>query len=340
MSRLSYRNRILLKKWLRVGLIVLAVLAVSAFLLLIYLEPYMVYDREGAHLVMEEESTAPTEQVPETRPVITDPKIVYGNAAVKETKLADMENFYITTDMLQKPEQVLEAVKELEGPSAIMVQMKSSYGNFYYETKIKGVSIADVDTAAIEKIVSYLDKGNFYLIAQIPAFNDTAYALSHNSCGLPMAGGILWSDENYHYWLDPSDAAVMNYLKEIGQELYAMGFEEIAFSDFWIPNDEDINYGTELSPSEILAESAKQVSAIFEEAGMTVSFISSDPGFPISECSGRFYIPELNGAEVEPYAQNFSSAKKLKELVFLSNSKDARFEGKAVMRPLLAESES
>lgn len=339
MPRLSYRNRILLKKWLRAGLIVLIALLVISILLLIYLEPYMVYDREGAHLVMEAEAPTESQAPVEARPVITDPKIVYGNTTVRETKLSEMENFYITTDMLQEPEKVLDAVKALAGPSAIMVQMKSSYGNFYYDTKIKGVSIADVDTKAIAKLISYLDKGNFYLIAEIPAFNDTAYALSHNSCGLPMAGGILWSDENYHYWLDPSDTAVMNYLKEIGQELYAMGFEEIAFSDFWIPDDEDINYGTEQTPAEILAESAKQVTAVFEEAGMVASFVSADPNFPISQCTGRLYIPELTGAEVQTYAQGFASAKKLKEIVFLSSSKDTRFENKAVMRPLIAETE-
>lgn len=339
MPRLSYRNRILLKKWLRVGLIVLAVLLIAAILLLIYLEPYMVYDREGAHLVVEAEAPTQAQEPEEPRPVITDPKIIYGSAIVKETNLADMENFYISTDMLQEPEKVLETVKGLEGPCAIMVQMKSSYGNFYYDTKIRGVSIADVDTKTIAKLVSYLDKGNFYLIAVISAFNDSAYALSHNACGLPMAGGILWADENYRYWLDPSDLAVMNYLKEIGQELYSMGFEEIAFSDFWIPDDDDINYGTELTPAEILAESAKQVSAMFDESGMIVSFVSSDLSFPISECTGRLYIPELTGTEVEPYIQNFSAAKKLKEIVFLSSSKDTRFENKAVMRPLLTESE-
>ena len=340
MPRLSYRNRILLKKWLRIGLILLVVLLICAILLLIYLEPYMVYDREGAHLVMEEEIPVETQGAAETRPVITDPKIVYGNTIVKETNLAGMENYYITTDMLQDAEKVLNAVKELEGPSAIMVQMKSSYGNFYYDTQIKGVSIADVDTETISKIISYLDKGNFYLIAEIPAFNDSSYALSHNSCGLPMDGGILWADENYHYWLDPSDTAVLNYLKEIGQELYSMGFDEIAFSDFWIPNDEDIHYGTEMTPAEILAASAKQVTEIYTEAGMIASFVSSDLSFPISDCTGRLYIPELSGAEVEPYVQAFNSAKNLKEIVFLSGSKDSRFESKAVMRPLLAESES
>lgn len=339
MPRLSYRNRILLKKWLRVGLIVLIALLIISILLLIYLEPYVLYDREGAHLDMD--APAPTEsQAPtEPRPVVSDPKIVYGSPAPKDVSFAEMENYYITTEMLQEPAKVLEAVKELEGPCAIMVQLKSSYGNFYYDTKIKGISIADVDTKAIGKLITYLSKGNFYLIAEIPAFNDTTYALAHTSCGLPLESGVLWADEDYHYWLDPSDSAVMKYLEEIGQELYSMGFDEIAFSDFTIPIDEDINYGSELTPEEILAEAAKQITAIYTEDEMIASFVSSDMNFPISDCTGRLYIPELNGTEVEPYVQNFSSAKKLKELVFLSNSKDTRFENKAVMRPLLAESE-
>ena len=73
MPRLSYRNRIILKKLLRIGLIVLIALLICAILLLIYLEPYMVYDREGAHLVMEEEVPSQTQEGTETHPVITDP---------------------------------------------------------------------------------------------------------------------------------------------------------------------------------------------------------------------------------------------------------------------------
>ena len=93
MPRLSYRNRIILKKLLRIGLIVLIALLICAILLLIYLEPYMVYDREGAHLVMEEEVPAQTQEVTETRPVITDPKIVYGNKSGRYGKLLHYDRY-------------------------------------------------------------------------------------------------------------------------------------------------------------------------------------------------------------------------------------------------------
>ena len=75
--RISYRNKVRLKKFFKFLGVLLALTVVLAVVALIYLEPYMVYDRDGAHLVLSrpEESTAPTETAA-PRPVITDPQIV------------------------------------------------------------------------------------------------------------------------------------------------------------------------------------------------------------------------------------------------------------------------
>ena len=50
MLRIPYRNKLLLKKILRIALIVLAVVMVLSIVVLIYVEPYIIYDRNGAHL--------------------------------------------------------------------------------------------------------------------------------------------------------------------------------------------------------------------------------------------------------------------------------------------------
>ena len=50
MPRLSYRRRLMLRKLLRVLGIVLAAAIVIGAALLLYLEPYVTYDRDGAHL--------------------------------------------------------------------------------------------------------------------------------------------------------------------------------------------------------------------------------------------------------------------------------------------------
>ena len=338
MARISYRNRLVYRKFFRYLLIVIAALVIFSFVALIYLEPYMVYDRDGAHLDMSEDldnQNITLETTP--RPVVTDPKIVYGSQAPVDTNLADLTCYYITSDMLRDPETVLQAVKELDGVCAIMVQLKSSFGNFYYDTQIKGTSVASVDTSVVEELLTYLKNGNFYMIAEVSAFPDTAFALSHQTAGLPLSSGALWLDEDGRYWLDATDPTTQSYLKQIGEELAAKGFQEIAFSDFRVPVSENIVYGEDTTPEAMLLDAATQVTAALSSDSLTVSFVSDDLSFPVSVCTGRFYIPDVSGSQVEQYAQTLSSATNLKEVVFMASSKDTRFDNKAVMRPLIAE---
>lgn len=338
MARLSYRNRIVFRKLFRVLLIVLAALVIFAFVALIYLEPYMVYDREGAHLELEEDPAQDVIQLETApRPVITDPKIVYGSQAPVDTDLVDLTCYYITTDMLRDPAAVLQAVKELDGACAVMVQLKSSFGNFYYDTQIKGTSVADVDTAVVEELLKYMKNGNFYMIAEISSFPDTAFALSHQTAGLPLSSGALWMDDQGRYWLDATDPTTQSYLKQISEELAARGFREIAFSDFSVPVSENIVYG-DTTPEAMLSDAVTQITEALTTETMTVSFVSDDLAFPISACTGRFYIPDVSGSQVEQYAQTFVGASNLREVVFIASSKDTRFDNKAVMRPLFAES--
>ena len=52
-------------------------------------------------------------------------------------------------------------------------------------------------------------------------------------------------------------------------------------------------------------------------------------------CTGRLYIRDVDGSKIEKFAQAYGSAENLTELVFLVNSKDTRFDERAVLRPLL-----
>ena len=76
--RLSYRSKLMLKKLFRVLLILLAVALVAAIVVLIYVEPFVIYDRTGAHLEFEPSTESSVElQAPETRPVVENPQIIY-----------------------------------------------------------------------------------------------------------------------------------------------------------------------------------------------------------------------------------------------------------------------
>lgn len=336
---ISYRNRILLKKLLRVLLIVLAVTAVAGILLVIYLEPFVVYDRDGAHLDMDGKmmAVATPNEPAAPRPVIENPQIVYSSGAAMNKTIQEMGGYYISTSMLQDPEAVFEEIKEIEEPCAVMIQLKSRFGNYYYSSSIPGAQKADVKVSVIDQMITYMSNKGFYMIAEIPAFTDRNFALDHQECGLPMAGGYLWMDEYGSYWLDPVDEQVISYLSQIARELSGRGFHEVAFSEYRFPDTNSISYYSEKTRSEVIAESAAQLTTNFAGSSTVISFVSSADDFPVESCTGRMYVKDVAGSKVTHYQQTYGAAGTLTEIVYIVNSRDTRFEDQAVLRPLIAD---
>ena len=336
---ISYRNKILLRKLLRVLLILLAFALVAGILLVIYLEPFVVYDRDGAHLDMDGRLTqvATPNEPAAPRPVIENPQIIYASGAAMNKTIQEMGGYYISTAMLQDPEAVFEEVKKIEEPCAVMIQLKSRFGNYYYSSSISGTQKADVRVTVVDQMITYLSNKGFYLIAEIPAFTDPVFALDHQECGLPVAGGYLWMDEYGCYWLDPADEQVLSYLSQIARELAGRGFHEVAFSEYRFPDTNSISYNSEKTRSEIIAESAAQLTANFAGSSTVISFVSTADDFPVESCTGRMYVKDVAGSKVTHYQQTYGAAGTLTEIVYIVNSRDTRFEDQAVLRPLIAD---
>lgn len=336
MRRIRYRNKIRLKKFSRFLLIALALSLVAGVAILVYADSLMVYDREGAHFASNAGISAEvTESVP--APTVVDPTIIVEEGAVAEATIAEMGGYYITTSMLRDIDSVITAIEAIEEPCAVMIELKSIWGNFYYSTDIVGAPTADADITAVDNLISYLNSKGFYTIASVPAFTDPAFALENQSCGLPLSSGVLWMDEYGCYWLDPANDTVISYLMQIARELAGRGFREVAFSDFRFPDTSSISYSSEKSEDTIIEEAASSLSAFFAGSSTKISFITSTTSFPTGSCTGRLYIPDVDGSKVELYANSYGTSETLTELVFLANSRDTRFEGHAQLRPLIAE---
>lgn len=334
MPHISYRNRLLLKKLLRYALILLAVALVAAVVVLIYVEPYIVYERDGAHLELSKkyEATTPSE-APTPRPTVENPQIVYDSGEGLTQSIADLGGYYITTSMLQDPSAVLEAVQALNEPCAVYMELKSVWGNFYYSTSLTGRPLANVDIDTVNALISYLNDNGFYMIASVPAFPDQAYALENTSCGLPLSNGALWMDENGTYWLDPGNETVISYLLQIARDLASLGFNEIVFSEFRFPSSNSIAYSSAKTTSQLLSDTASELAGFFTGSKLTISFRTNLLDFVGASSAGRLYISDVDGSRVELYAQAYADGPK--EVVFLSSSRDTRFENQAVLRPLL-----
>lgn len=334
--RIPYRNKLFAKKIFRISLIALAVLLVLSVALLIYLEPYFVYDRSGAHLSYGITAERTEQSRNKDDSDIEPPEIIYVDSTPDVETLAEMGGYYITTSMLQSPEKVLEQLKTLTEPCAVMIELKSIFGNFYYSTAIGGAQTASIDTKVVDEIIDYLRNNGFYMIASVAAFSDYNFALANQPSGLPLKNGALWMDENGCYWLDPASDTVISYLMQITRELATLGFREVAFSDFRFPSSNNIHYPSDLTGTQIVQNAAQQLTDFFKGSNIAVSFSINDTQFPAVACDGRLYISNVDGSKVERFTQAYASFDNLTEVVFLANSRDTRFDELALLRPLMS----
>lgn len=325
----------------------LAALAAVALLLivcrLVYLQRFLVYtdgevrldyeqdlQKEGLSSDVPDKADFPLEIVPADQ--------VQQAGADAASVLAPLSGYYVTTDMLLNLTAVEGALDALEtAPTALLFEMKSIYGNFYYESDLRGAVTASADTGGISDLIArYQQSGTTYLIARIPSFTDNNFALSNQSSGLPLRSGALWMDENNCYWLDPLDEQVQDYLISLATELAQMGFDEIVFENFYIPDSQNIIYDSgEFTREEAAAEAARMLREALEPVGVRISFGSESK--LVASYTDRVYLTTDNGASVSQLVESVSEALSdpSAQIVFQTASRDTRFEGYGILRPLI-----
>lgn len=338
---IPYHVKMRLKKIAKaLGILCLVLLVVGIFLYF-WLGRFVVYSREdGLYFDFTRSTTlldgvgqeiSPTEN--------TDPvKIVYddGSDTGSSAGLQPIAGYYADADMLSDHlDEVRTQIEALAPGTAVMLDVKSIYGNFYYSTGIQGAGTSDsMDIAAINDLIHYMDRSGLYLIARVPAFCDQVYALAHQSSGLPLDSGALWMDDNACYWLDPQSPTVLNYLTSIATELSDLGFDEVVFSHFYIPDSENIvyDYG-DSTESDIVKAAAENLLTAFLGKRLVISFASDDPAFPVPSATSRLF---LTGVDATAVANMESQAVALTDLtvqlVFVTDSRDTRYDSYNVLR--------
>ncbi len=344
MRKLSYRHKLRLWRILkRLGITVL-ILAVLMIFFLIFMQRYVVYTSDGAHIDLTRTTLdIPVSQQnsPASPPSNSLGKvdIIYkDNAETADAKLKQLKGVYITTDMLRtNPSLVLKTVKALDNTNAIMIDVKDNKGNFYYNTEISGTKKANTDT--LDELITYLTRNGYPMIARIPAFADSHFAEEHQDLALSVEDGSLWVDKDENYWLNPEKATALSYSEQICKELSSLGFQEVVFNDFYFPTSGSIIYTSNLTRSELIASAAKELENAFTGSNLTISFCTSDTAFPVDSSSGRLYVPDASGANVDRIIASMESTvtNPTTQVVFLSNSRDTRFDSYGLLRPLLME---
>ena len=340
MRLFSYRNKRRAKQILIALAVILGVVLLFCVCRFIYLQRFLVYTGNSVKLDYSQslekspEAEGPAWD-PATVEIVTKDPVVPASAAADEP-MKPLSGYYITTEMLLDMDAVNSAMAAQETPQTVMLDLKSIYGNFYYSSGTPGAVTSSADTKAIDALIDRLaQQDGPYLIARIASLSDTNFALAHQSCGLPLRSGALWMDEHGCYWLDPMEETVQEYLASIAQELASMGFDEVVFDDFRIPESGNTIYQSELSREDAAAEAAKAIRTLLEDTPIRVSFNSSNAG--VAESSGRIYLVTEDGSAVAGLVESLQDSLEdpAAQIVFLTPSRDTRFEGYGLLRPLI-----
>ena len=335
---LTYRTRRFLQRLWTV-LLFLVLLAVLAWIVwILWLDRFVVYSRDGAKFDFDRPNAALSGELavpPEDAQTIP---IVYNDSAASingNTELTQINGYYADTAALREDIDSIRArIDTLPPGSAVMLDLKTINGYFYYSSEVGPIS-SSVDPTEVDQLITYLNSKDLYLIARIPAFRDYYYGLNYTSNGLFMESNPigLWMDDESCYWLDPTKEGTLNYLTRIVAEIKRMGFDEVVFSDFCFPDTDDIQFDGD--QTQAIADAATTLATISASETFCVSFCSETTAFTLpAEERCRLYLVNFTAAQVRSAAENTGLEDPEIRVVFITEHGDTRFNEFSVMRPV------
>jgi len=325
-------------KHLVIGLLILVVVGVITLgLWFVWMQRFVVYTREaGAVLDFQAEAIPLDGQ--EAIPPEEDMEITihYNEGEDKvnvSTELAQMNGYYLeASTAIRDPEDAWETVQALPAGTAVLIDVKSIIGTFYYSTTT-GRPVSDTaDISGMDELIANLRSSGYYTIARVPALRDREFGIDNTRAGLPTSGGYLWMDGEGCYWLNPTKEDTITYLMKIATELRDLGFDEVLFDDFRFPSTKKIVFKEDKVLA--LTETAQTLVSSCATDYFAVSFVSDGTWTPPSGRS-RIYMEGVEDPAMIPeVTQNLVLTSPAIRLVFLTNNLDTRFEAYSVMRPI------
>ena len=343
----SYRNKQILR---RVLLIVLcALLLAVAFVVarIVYLGRFAVYTADGRVYFDREQLLSRSPAAPAASPEGDYPfQTILDAASEEQTPQAEslqLRGVYISTTMLANHlAETRQALENLdEDCNAVLIDVKSPLGNFYYATRLSGAQTADADIEACTALMkSLIADRKLTVIARVPAFSDPNYIEQHDADALALRAGGLWMDERRCYWMNPSAAGVQGYLTSIALELADMGFDEVLFDQFYVPEDSAIAWDDAVrTRAQAINDCADALHANLTGTSLLLSFGSESPD--LAEYASRLYITTEKASDVQAVSQALQPAlgNLAPRLVFITSSHDTHFDSYGIIRALLSTEE-
>ena len=337
----TYRNKRAVRKTARILGCILLALALLVIGRVLYVQRYVTYTPDGVRLDYDQHLDYTGQEQLEPDPVdypfetVLDAVAETDGEAEKQTRL---DGYSISTTMLVNGvDQVRSALAEVDGYNAVVIDVKSIYGNFYYSTQLSGAPRADaLDISEVDKLIEELTgRSDLIVIARVPAFSDRRYALAHQSEGLPIWNGALWEGDDVCYWLNPYSNNVQGYLTSIAIELSQRGFDGVLFDDFYFPGSDRIMWNATITRDEAVLDAAANIADSLYGYGIEVLFGSAPTG--AAAYADRVCVTTDAAEDVNAIVEELSPSltDPAAQIVFLTSSRDTRFAACGVIRPLI-----
>ena len=335
---ISYRTRQIYRRLWRVIWILALVTALVIACWVLWLRRFVVYTNQGVRFDFDLPQEFPQGQVSQQTPNTSVPDIYFTDPPpTKPPVVEENENYagyYVTVDDLlankDKLDVLLAQIQALPEGTPLMVDVKGYWGYFYYDSEL-GTGSSSLDIAAMQAFFEAVNASGVHAIAKLPAFRDYDFADQNNACGLKIDKGYLWVDSGRCYWLDPGSEKVQAYLVQIARELRDLGFDEVAFTNFTIPEDEAIVYPGDRQAA--LDQAAQTLLDACVKEDFVLSFITEDPGFALPEGNCRLYLENVAAADVQTVISAMDPSI-VERTVFFAHSNDTRYDICGVIRPL------
>lgn len=332
---LPYRTR---RKLSRAGMIATAVLTVGIVAWLcwvIWLERYVVYSGNSATLDFSVSAQELTGEV--ARPPVAEANVpIYYNEGSDSLNISSdmtqINGYYITNDdMKTEMDSIMTTIQRLDPETAVMIDVKDNFGNFWYNSKLDDVSVVSM-ADQVEKLVEALQKRGCYLIARVSSFRDWIFVDKNPSCCLKK-GSYGWLDPQGYYWMDPTNATTTTWITSVVAELKEMGFDEVMLADFRFPvSDQYIFNGDK---TQALQEAMNKLITACSASNFVLSFGVEDLALELpAESRSRLYLENVDAASVESKASQLNVEDPKLQAVFVAETNDSRFDNYSALRSI------
>ena len=332
----SYRTRRFFGKLFRFLLIACIIAVIGLMCWLLWLQRFVVYTSGGVKLdfslgeILQGQVAVPPE------PGI-DVEIQFGPDQEEEKQEPSatqlLKGYYIPEESLYDSiPALLEKLKKLPAGTPVLLDVKNYRGYFYYSTTVGSQTYGKVNIAAMDELIAWLGSSDLYAIARMPALCDYVYGAENPSAGIPLSSGALYFDENKCYWLDPTKEATQTYLIQVVRELRQLGFDEVVFTQFVVPESEKIVFNADRRQA--VSDAAQAIVSACATENFLVSYATEAVSFPMPADRSRLYLLNVPAAGVADIVAQLPESFISSRLVFFADNTDTRYEKYGVLRPI------